>query len=204
MIADLLPHLQDPEVMRRAEVRRPLVGLDKTLREAHELVMSCQEKSVVYQLVMAWQQADRFRDVQSRIDSNLLLFPVISHIDITRRLDQIYDILLSNEAAGASTSASSMSPIPVAAKIVWKEPHGVKEFTFKELATATNNFSLDIKIEGSFGTVYMGRLLDGREVAIKQSLKSHQGKEEFMAKMTFISPIRYKHIVPLYGYCVLV
>ncbi|KAF0896245.1 hypothetical protein E2562_019727 [Oryza meyeriana var. granulata] len=196
-IAELLQHLQDPEVLRRPEIRRPLAGLDNTLREAHELVMACQEKSAVYRLVMAGRQADRFRDVQSRIDSYLLLFPVISHIVITRRLDRIYNILLPNEAAGASTSASSMPPIPapatqVAAKMVWKEPHGVKEFTFKELATATNNFSLDRKIgEGGFGSVYMGRLPDGRE-------------EVFMAEMTILSSIRYKHIVPLYGYCVLV
>ncbi|BAT15174.1 Os11g0667100 [Oryza sativa Japonica Group] len=32
MIAELLPHLQDPEVMRRPEVRRSLAGLGDTLR----------------------------------------------------------------------------------------------------------------------------------------------------------------------------
>ncbi|BAT15167.1 Os11g0665800 [Oryza sativa Japonica Group] len=47
MIAELLPHLQDPEVMRRPEVRRPLAGLGDTLREAHELVMSCQGMTMV-------------------------------------------------------------------------------------------------------------------------------------------------------------
>uniref|UniRef100_J3NA24 Protein kinase domain-containing protein n=1 Tax=Oryza brachyantha TaxID=4533 RepID=J3NA24_ORYBR len=93
MIADLLPHLQDPEVMRRPEVRRPLTGLDDTLREAHELVTCCHGRSATYRFVMAGRLAERFRDVQSRIDSYLLVFPFISHIDITRRLDRIYNVL---------------------------------------------------------------------------------------------------------------
>uniref|UniRef100_A0A0E0MHY9 Protein kinase domain-containing protein n=1 Tax=Oryza punctata TaxID=4537 RepID=A0A0E0MHY9_ORYPU len=210
-IAELLQHLQDPDVLRRPEIRRPLTGLDNTLREAHELVMACQDKNAVYRLVMAGRQADKFRDVQSRIDSYLLLFPVISHMDITRRLDRIYNILLPNDMAGPSMSAVSMTQIPVpayqdAAKMYWKEPHGVQEFTFKELVKASNNFAPDRKIgEGGFGSVYMGRLPDGREVAIKhQSRYAFQGNEEFMAEITILSPIRYKHIVPLYGYCVLV
>uniref|UniRef100_A0A0E0RBV3 Protein kinase domain-containing protein n=1 Tax=Oryza rufipogon TaxID=4529 RepID=A0A0E0RBV3_ORYRU len=167
-IAELLQHLQDPEVLRRPEIRRPLTGLDDTLREAHELVLSCQDKSAVYRLVMAGRQAEKFRDVQSRIDSYLLLFPDTAKICWN-----------------------------------WKEPHGVQEFNFKELAKATKNFAPERKIgEGSFGSVYMGRLPDGRVVAIKhRSRNSLQGYKEFMAEITILSPIHYKHIVPLYGYC---
>lgn len=122
-IAELLQHLQDPEVLRRPEIRRPLTGLDDTLREAHELVLSCQDKSAVYRLVMAGRQADKFRDVQSRIDSYLLLFPVISHMDITRRLDRIYNILLPNDMAGPSMSPVSMPQIPVPASQVHIQMH---------------------------------------------------------------------------------
>jgi hypothetical protein len=102
-VGELLQHL-DPEVLRRPEIRRPLAGLDGALREAHELVMACQDKSAVYRLVLSSRQAERFRDVQSRIDSYLLLFPVISHIDITRRLDRIYNILVPIDAAGPSSA----------------------------------------------------------------------------------------------------
>ncbi|KAG6383805.1 hypothetical protein SASPL_156431 [Salvia splendens] len=41
---------------------------------------------------------------------------------------------------------------------------------FKEIYNATGNFSLDNKIgEGGFGTVYKGRLKDGRVVAVKRA-----------------------------------
>ncbi|CAL4993131.1 unnamed protein product [Urochloa decumbens] len=209
-IGELLQHLQDPEVLQRPEIRRPLAGLDDTLREAHELVMACQDKSAVYRLVVGGRQAERFRDVQSRIDSYLLLFPVISHIDITRRLDRIYNILLPNDtAAGPSTSALSMPPIAVqdsqdAPKIDWKEPHEVQVFTFKELAMATNNFAPAKKIgQGAFGTVYMGWLPDGREVAIKRAdHSSRTALEDFKAEVTILASISHKHIVRLFGYCV--
>uniref|UniRef100_A0A0D9XV22 Protein kinase domain-containing protein n=1 Tax=Leersia perrieri TaxID=77586 RepID=A0A0D9XV22_9ORYZ len=215
MIAELLQHLQDPEVLQRPEIRRPLAGLDDTLREAHELVMVCQEKNAVYRLVMAGRQADRFRDVQSKIDSYLFVFPIISHIDVTRRLDRIYNILVPNDTSGTSTSVASIPQLPIptfqdAAMIDWKKPHEVQEFDFKELAKATSNFAPDRKIgEGSFGRVYVGRLPDGREVAIKQlkqlsATSWWDGKVDFMTEITILSPIRYKHIVPLYGYCMLV
>uniref|UniRef100_A0A453A9Z2 MCAfunc domain-containing protein n=1 Tax=Aegilops tauschii subsp. strangulata TaxID=200361 RepID=A0A453A9Z2_AEGTS len=65
--------------------RRPLAGLGDTLRDAHELVVSCQGRSAAYQFIMAGRTAEKFREVQSKIDSYLILFPVISHIGITRR-----------------------------------------------------------------------------------------------------------------------
>ncbi|EEC68593.1 hypothetical protein OsI_36941 [Oryza sativa Indica Group] len=62
MIAELLPHLQDPEVMRRPEVQRPLAGLGDTLREAHELVMSCQGMTMELQenVVLHGDEGEKF------------------------------------------------------------------------------------------------------------------------------------------------
>ncbi|CAL4984527.1 unnamed protein product [Urochloa decumbens] len=215
-IGELLQHLQDPEVLRRPEIRRPLAGLDDTLREAHELVMACQDTSAMYRLVLGGRQAERFRDVQSRIDSYLLLFPVISHIDITRRLDRIYNILLPNNTAGASSSAVSMPQMAVqdiqdAPNIDWKKPHEVQVFTFKELAQATNNFAPEKMIgEGGFGRVYMGWLADGREVAIKRMDMDKNDNfisralEEFKTEVTSIlHSVSHKNIARLFGYCVL-
>ncbi|CAO2147230.1 unnamed protein product [Urochloa humidicola] len=212
-VGELLQHL-DPEVLRRPEIWQPLAGLNDTLREAHELVMACQDKSTVYRLVLAGRQAERFRDVQSRIDSYLFLFPVISYIDITRRLDRIYNILLPNDmtAAGPSTSVLSMSQIAVqgsqnSPKIDWKEPQKVQVFTYKELAKATNNFAADKKIgQGGFGQVYKGWLPDGREVAIKRLNVDNRfisrALEDIKAEVTILHSLSHKHIVRLLGYCV--
>uniref|UniRef100_J3NA21 Protein kinase domain-containing protein n=1 Tax=Oryza brachyantha TaxID=4533 RepID=J3NA21_ORYBR len=225
-IAELLQHLQDPEVLRRR-----LTGLDDTLREVHELVMECQEKNAVYRLVMAGRQADKFRDVQSRIDSYLLLFPVISHIDITRRLERIYNILVPNDTAGPSASVS-MPQIPVQpSQFVLGSKRNMEFLLFNLLlcehlvslqrsigkkamrsrcllsrTKASSNFSPARKIgQGGFGSVYMGKLHDGREVAIKYGIvNSYESRRAFVAELTALSSIRCKHIVPLYGYCVLV
>lgn len=204
MIAELLPHLQDPEVMRRPEVRRPLAGLGDTLREAHELVTSCQGRSAMYQFVTAGRQADRFRDVQSRIDSYLLVFPIISHIDITRRLDRIYNILLPNDTSvPPAGSQSQLEAAEVAQVVVVPLPHGDgAEFTFAELAAATSYFAHDTKIgEGGSSRVYKGRLPDGREVAIKRMCMTQQHtEEEFRNELAILYPLRHKHIVRLFGW----
>ncbi|CAN6372098.1 unnamed protein product [Urochloa humidicola] len=206
-VGELLQHL-DPEVLQHPEIRRPLVGLDDVLREAHELVMACQDKSAVYRLVLAGRQAERFRDVQSRIDSYLLLFPVISHIDITRRLDRIYNILLPNDSRRPSASAFSTPQIAVqdsqdSPKMDWKEPHEVQVFTFKELEEATNNFAPDKMIgEVGFGRVYMGWLPDGREVAIKRINMDNRFISRALEEVTILHSVSHKHIVRLFGYCV--
>ncbi|THU51679.1 hypothetical protein C4D60_Mb06t33590 [Musa balbisiana] len=83
-----------------------------------------------------------------------------------------------------------------------------EEFSLSELAAATKNFSLETKIgAGSFGTVYKGKLPDGREVAIKRSetgprAKKFQEKESaFQSELAFLSRLHHKHLVGLVGYC---
>ncbi|KAI3793223.1 hypothetical protein L1987_35839 [Smallanthus sonchifolius] len=83
-----------------------------------------------------------------------------------------------------------------------------EEFTFDVLALATDNFSQENKLgAGSFGVVYKGKLLDGREVAIKrgetsQKAKKFQEKESaFDSELAFLSRLHHKHLVRLVGYC---
>ncbi|PIA32258.1 hypothetical protein AQUCO_04500094v1 [Aquilegia coerulea] len=89
-----------------------------------------------------------------------------------------------------------------------KHADRAEEFTFSELAAATNNFSMEYKIgAGSFGTVYKGKLPDGREVAIKRGetgprTKKFQEKESaFQSELAFLSRLHHKHLVGLVGFC---
>ncbi|OWM77577.1 hypothetical protein CDL15_Pgr016975 [Punica granatum] len=85
-----------------------------------------------------------------------------------------------------------------------RKRRGSKLLSFEELSTATDPFSSAIKLgEGGFGPVYMGKLLDGQEVAVKRlSRASDQGLEEFMNEMVVISKVQHRNLVRLLGCCV--
>ncbi|KAM1539472.1 hypothetical protein ACFX10_004258 [Malus domestica] len=82
--------------------------------------------------------------------------------------------------------------------------HDVKLFTYKELIIATEDFSPANKVgEGGFGSVYKGRLKDGKFAAIKVlSAESRQGVKEFLTEIDVISKIEHENLVKLYGCCV--
>ncbi|KAJ9183089.1 hypothetical protein P3X46_006998 [Hevea brasiliensis] len=82
--------------------------------------------------------------------------------------------------------------------------HNVKLYTYKELRNATEDFSTANKIgEGGFGSVYKGKLKDGRIAAIKVlSAESRQGVKEFLTEINVISEIEHENLVKLYGCCV--
>ncbi|KAK7324400.1 hypothetical protein VNO77_27936 [Canavalia gladiata] len=82
--------------------------------------------------------------------------------------------------------------------------HNVKLYTYKQLRNATEDFSLANKIgEGGFGSVYKGRLKDGKYAAIKVlSAESRQGVKEFLTEINAISEIEHENLVKLYGCCV--
>ncbi|XP_075506984.1 proline-rich receptor-like protein kinase PERK8 [Primulina tabacum] len=77
-------------------------------------------------------------------------------------------------------------------------------FTYEELVEATNGFSAkNLLGEGGFGSVYKGRLADGREVAVKQlKIGGRQGEREFKSEVEIISRIHHRHLVSLVGYCI--
>ncbi|XP_031281394.1 cold-responsive protein kinase 1 [Pistacia vera] len=82
--------------------------------------------------------------------------------------------------------------------------HNAKLYTYKELRIATEDFSPANKIgEGGFGSVYKGRLKDGKIAAIKVlSAESRQGVREFLTEIQVISEIQHENLVKLYGCCV--
>ncbi|XP_010459208.1 PREDICTED: putative serine/threonine-protein kinase isoform X2 [Camelina sativa] len=80
----------------------------------------------------------------------------------------------------------------------------VKIFKYREIRQATDDFSAENKIgEGGFGSVYKGRLKDGKLAAIKVlSAESRQGVKEFLTEINVISKIQHENLVELYGCCV--
>ncbi|CAN0901973.1 Probable LRR receptor-like serine/threonine-protein kinase At1g56130 [Linum grandiflorum] len=77
-------------------------------------------------------------------------------------------------------------------------------FSYAELRGATQDFSASNKLgEGGFGPVYLGKLDDGRVIAVKQlSVQSHQGKSQFIAEIATISAVQHRNLVKLYGCCI--
>ncbi|KAK9077613.1 hypothetical protein SSX86_005950 [Deinandra increscens subsp. villosa] len=79
-----------------------------------------------------------------------------------------------------------------------------REFSYKELKTATNNFDPSQIIgHGSFGTVYKAFIIaTGTPAAVKRSLRSREAKTEFLAELSAIACLRHKNLVQLLGWCV--
>ncbi|KAL5580479.1 hypothetical protein UlMin_012921 [Ulmus minor] len=78
---------------------------------------------------------------------------------------------------------------------------GVKDFTYAEMATATNNFDSEVG-QGGYGKVYRGVLADGTVVAIKRAQEgSLQGEKEFLTEIELLSRLHHRNLVSLIGYC---
>ncbi|CAA7405180.1 unnamed protein product [Spirodela intermedia] len=77
-------------------------------------------------------------------------------------------------------------------------------FAFRELATATKNFSPECFLgEGGFGRVYRGWLQNsGQVVAVKQLDRNGlQGNREFLVEVLMLSLLHHPNLVNLIGYC---
>ncbi|KAK9085001.1 hypothetical protein Sjap_025412 [Stephania japonica] len=77
-------------------------------------------------------------------------------------------------------------------------------FDLNTIMVATENFSLDNKLgSGGFGSVYKGRLPDGREIAVKRLSKSSgQGVKEFKNEVVLIAKLQHRNLVQILGCCV--
>lgn len=77
-------------------------------------------------------------------------------------------------------------------------------FDYATLKKATRDFHQKNQLgRGGFGPVYLGKLEDGRKVAVKQLSvgKSGQGESEFFVEVNMITSIQHKNLVRLVGCC---
>ncbi|GMJ01612.1 hypothetical protein like AT5G01950 [Hibiscus trionum] len=80
---------------------------------------------------------------------------------------------------------------------------GVRDFTFREMALATDNFNSSTQVgQGGYGKVYKGSLYDKTVVAIKRAEEgSLQGQKEFLTEIELLSRLHHRNLVSLVGYC---
>ncbi|KAF0905017.1 hypothetical protein E2562_000828 [Oryza meyeriana var. granulata] len=74
-------------------------------------------------------------------------------------------------------------------------------FTYEELEEATDGFSASRELgDGGFGTVYKGKLQDGRVVAVKRLYKNNYRRvEQFLNEVDILSRLLHQNLVTLYG-----
>ncbi|CAI9273327.1 unnamed protein product [Lactuca saligna] len=79
---------------------------------------------------------------------------------------------------------------------------GARCFTLSEIRIATKDFEKKLG-SGGFGTVYYGKLNDGKEIAVKLlgNNNIHQGKKEFANEVSLLSRIHHRNLVKFYGFC---
>ncbi|XP_047964947.1 LEAF RUST 10 DISEASE-RESISTANCE LOCUS RECEPTOR-LIKE PROTEIN KINASE-like 1.1 isoform X3 [Salvia hispanica] len=78
---------------------------------------------------------------------------------------------------------------------------GIPIFSYSELVEATGNFDPSKELgDGGFGTVYYGKLHDGREVAIKRLYEhNYRRVEQFLNEIKILTSLRHPNLVSLYG-----
>ncbi|XVF81902.1 hypothetical protein PTKIN_Ptkin15bG0193100 [Pterospermum kingtungense] len=75
-----------------------------------------------------------------------------------------------------------------------------KRFSYSDIKKITKSFKEALG-QGGFGTVYKGKLPDGRLVAVKVLSESKGGGEEFVNEVASISRTSHVNIVPFVGFC---
>lgn len=79
----------------------------------------------------------------------------------------------------------------------------LRRFSFRELQSATNNFSpKNILGQGGFGVVYKGSLPNKMTVAVKR-LKdpNYTGEVQFQTEVEMIGLAVHRNLLRLYGFC---
>ncbi|KAI4312934.1 hypothetical protein MLD38_037720 [Melastoma candidum] len=77
------------------------------------------------------------------------------------------------------------------------------QFNLNIISEATDNFSNVKKLgQGGFGSVYLGKLPNGQEIAVKRlSRNSGQGKIEFTNEVVLLARLQHRNLVRLLGFC---
>uniref|UniRef100_A0A7N0TN03 Uncharacterized protein n=1 Tax=Kalanchoe fedtschenkoi TaxID=63787 RepID=A0A7N0TN03_KALFE len=77
------------------------------------------------------------------------------------------------------------------------------QFKFETIQVATDNFKKDNKLgQGGFGSVYKGKLVGGKRIAVKRlAANSGQGDLEFKNEVVIVAKLQHRNLVRLFGFC---
>ncbi|WJX59072.1 hypothetical protein P8452_44452 [Trifolium repens] len=104
----------------------------------------------------------------------------------------------NDEVSGNATYGTSDFASPANMIGIRVEKSG--EFSYEELANATNNFNMANKIgQGGFGEVFYAEL-NGEKAAIKKM--DMKASKEFLAELKVLTRVHHLNLVRLIGYCV--
>ncbi|XP_042443274.1 probable serine/threonine-protein kinase PBL11 isoform X1 [Zingiber officinale] len=231
LIGNLLEQIRITELKKHPSTREPLELLEDALRRSYILVHSCHDCNYLYLLAMGWKIIKQFRTAQSEITEYLNLIPLITLVDIQRSREQTKSIKLeqcvnkSDEVDKKVQDALFNSGLLLATTDRLAIGNAfLRKFKFKELRSATMNFS-DVNILGSggYGIVYKGLIDDSSlkgescgslflkkrasnaskiTVAVKRRVDTFKhGSRQFEAELNYLGRLLHPNVVKLLGYC---
>ncbi|CAL9762657.1 unnamed protein product [Musa acuminata subsp. burmannicoides] len=111
-----------------------------------------------------------------------------------KKRNRLSPVLLSRRASSEPVSSKKDPELG-------NEHYGTQVFEYEELHEATDGFNASNEVgDGGFGTVYKGKLRDGRTVAIKRLYENNFRRvEQFMTEVHILSSLRHHNLVSLYG-----
>ncbi|URE09320.1 serine threonine-protein kinase [Musa troglodytarum] len=123
-----------------------------------------------------------------------LVMAIFLGLFLYRRKKRNQPVLLSRRASSEPISSKKDPELG-------NEHYGTQVFEYEELQEATDGFNASNEVgDGGFGTVYKGKLRDGRTVAIKRLYENNLRRvEQFMTEVHILSSLRHHNLVSLYG-----
>ncbi|KAG6532564.1 hypothetical protein ZIOFF_006410 [Zingiber officinale] len=221
LIGNLLEQIRITELKKHPSTREPLELLEDALRRSYILVHSCHNCNYLYLLAMGWKIIKQFRTAHSEITEYLNLIPLITLVDIQRNRNLLFCVRIQpldlhlGSHAGFLLATTNRLAIGHAF---------LRKFKFKELRSATMNFSnVNFLGSGGYVMVYKGLIdhssLKGEScgsyflkkraskaskmtVAIQRRVYTFKhGSQQFEAKLNYRGCLLHPNVVKLLGYC---
>ncbi|XP_040944487.1 probable LRR receptor-like serine/threonine-protein kinase At1g06840 isoform X2 [Gossypium hirsutum] len=178
---------------------RMYLKLFPSLNVNHSSTFNVSEVQRIRHIYTSWTFPVKFENENQGISKGILVAVAVGGVACAVAMSVIITILITRRYAG---NHHAMSRKRLSTKVSMRLG-GVKYFTFKEMALATDNFNSSSQVgQGGYGKVYKGTLPDKTVVAIKRAEEgSLQGQKEFFTEIKLLSRLHHRNLVSLVGYC---